>query len=175
MRRRVCSGCQALGSIPGEAAVLQQRGRNCFHPSVESRRYLESSPGLEGRYLWPFVILQSDLCKGVECVVAATQQVCPELVPGVSEVGNPRYSSGRAVSLQTGAKFVRRGSAASPGILSPPGGESLTRGVWGLWDTEWCFCLKILSRFAMVEVSTSTGFFWNQGFGAVSPRITHLI
>lgn len=111
------------------------------------------------------MVLQSDLCKDEECLIAATQQVCFEVVPGVSEVGNPRYSLGRVVSTE--AKFVRRGCpAASPGILSHPRGESLIRGVWGLWDTEWCFCLKAVTRFAMVEVSTSTDFFWNQGFGA---------
>lgn len=68
----------------------------------------------------------------------------------------------------------RQCPAASPGILSHPG-ESLTRGVWGLWDTEWCFCVKAVSRFAVVEVFTSPDFFGNQGFGAVSPRITNLI
>lgn len=61
----------------------------------------------------------------------------------------------------------------SPGILSHPGAE-FNPWCLGLWDTEWCFCLKAVSRFAMVEVSTSPGFFWNQGFGAVSPRITDL-
>lgn len=51
-------------------------------------------PGVQNQfgrgYLWlfqqlelcytDFIILQSDLCKGVECLIAATQQVCAEVV-----------------------------------------------------------------------------------------------
>lgn len=42
------AGCQALGSIPREAAPLQQRVRSCFHPSSRSRRYLSPAAAWTG-------------------------------------------------------------------------------------------------------------------------------
>lgn len=123
-RKSVCSGCRVSG-------CRQHSRGSCSASAVREELFSSLSgeqevPGIQHQfgsgYLWrvqqlelcyaDFMVLQSDLCKDEECLIAATQQVCSEVVPGVSEVGNPRYSLGRVVSTE--AKFVRRGGVPLP-------------------------------------------------------------